>query len=141
MTTARERYEDFLKNFLTPFLKLRGFKKKGNKFIFYGDELAHVIYLQRGRYNDHDYVSFFLDLRIYERNFSNKRDASVIFYPLVRYSTNGLDKDPYFYHVELKTGEEWAVNKDKLLRVKYLDNIEIKIFNLKTLMMLFTLYN
>jgi len=124
MLTAKERYESFIKNTLTPFFKSKGFKKKGTKYIFYGKELAYVFFPLRGKYTDRDHVYFSIYFELHSTTFENKQDLNSYVFTLVAGSISDFIKNRKIGYDTFKTGEEDAEKKDKEIAEYFLDSLE-----------------
>lgn len=128
MLTAKERYEDFIKNGLTPFFKCKGFKKKGTKYVYYGDELAYVFYPLRGKYNSNNYTDFSIYFALYSVTFENKKDLTSYVFPIVEGCIFDLIKTTEHGFETLKTSEENYTEKDKQMKEYFLTALENEIF-------------
>lgn len=127
MTTAKERYDDFVKNSLAPFFKNKGFKKKGTKFIFYGDNLTYAFYPFRGKFNTKDYVTFAIYVDMYTYNFEKKEDLSAYVEPLIGGNIAEIIKNVHYNWVFLKTEDIDAPKKDQEMKDFFLDALKNKV--------------
>jgi Domain of unknown function (DUF4304) len=63
--SVKEIFEEILKESLNPFLKKHGFKKRNLNFYQRRDDLVFVINFQKGKWNSHEAVDFFINCGIY----------------------------------------------------------------------------
>ena len=64
-TVFNSRFNNILKNWLSPLLKSHGFKKRREVYICEGQALTDLIAIQRSRWNDAQEVQFTLNYGIY----------------------------------------------------------------------------
>jgi hypothetical protein len=124
MKTAKERYEYFFKNILTPFLKGKGFKRKSNRFVIYGEELAYSIHVFRGKINTADYTGFVIYADLFLRNFEEKNNSKIYRRELIAATVGRLTKDYRMEDITLQTEDEDAELKDAENAAYFLKAIE-----------------
>ncbi|MGL5720595.1 MAG: DUF4304 domain-containing protein [Alphaproteobacteria bacterium] len=124
MKTTKERYEHFFKNILTPFLKDTGFKKKSNRFVKYGEELAYSIHVLRGKVNTVDYTCFSIYTEIFLSNFEEKNNPKIYKTTILAVKIANLTKDYFRRDITLRTEDEDAELKDAENAAYFLKAIE-----------------
>jgi Domain of unknown function (DUF4304) len=62
-------FDELVKEYLAPFLKANGFKKRNLYFYKSVNEHTFLIHLQKNSYNSADYVAFFINCGIYSDEF------------------------------------------------------------------------
>ncbi|MGL5784018.1 MAG: DUF4304 domain-containing protein [Alphaproteobacteria bacterium] len=124
MKTAKERYEYFFKNILTPFLKEKGFKRKSNRFTAYGKELAYSFHVCRSKINTADYTGFVIYADIFLHNFEEKNNPTIYKRELLAAAVARLDKNYKMINIILQTEDEDAELKDAENAAYFLKAIE-----------------
>lgn len=127
--TPKERCENFIKNGLTPFFKAQGFKKKGNKFVLYGDKLTYAFYPLRGKYNSAEDMDFALYFALYTRDFDQKKNISSYVQSLLEGNVARISKNTQCYYswITFKIEDDEPEKQDQQIKNVLLKDLEEKI--------------
>jgi hypothetical protein len=78
---VQNTFNQLIKESVHPFLKKHGFKKRNLNFYRRTDELVFVINFQKGKWNSHEAVDFFINCGIYSNVLAKTIGQEIIEFP------------------------------------------------------------